>query len=303
MREHLQLVSFIKLLKVTACCVALAGNTAFACDLVTSSMSMDPLIEYNVYAFDEAVESVPVQLHNYGATSCDLILKMVDQADTPAPFLMGNSGLHIAVDLPGNGPSSVGGATNATGESQLTLAAGEDVNLSIDFRAPQNWNVSAGSYTHQLTFQILSTPSRAVLYEGIGQLTLVSLPRAQVNIAGTDGNFDKDTYLDTISFMDPETGDTRQVYLQSRANTANTVTIRSRNNSRMINPERPESAIHYNAYINGQLIDLSAPVSLTGRPQTDLDGVSEPMTIEIAELDNVFAGDYSDLITIDIYAD
>jgi len=278
----------------------MVSGHAAACQLETSGAPTAPRIEYDVYGFDTAIASTNFELRNAGETECILDIVAKDLASFPPPFDFGEAGVLIDVIAPGlQRPQN---SQNIEGIFALTLGPGAARTVQLDFTAQQNISVPAGLYNRDITIGVRSYETSELLEEWITDLSLFSSSQAQVNIAGTSGNFNKDVYADTIDFGEAELGETRRVFVQARSNSYATMTIRSDNNGKMKHSNQADATIGYSAVLDNQTLDLSTPFVLPGLNATDLNGISQPLDLTIDSLNNPYAGQYSDRIVIEIEA-
>jgi hypothetical protein len=213
-----------------------------------------------------------------------------------------------------------------SGAPLVQVQAGD---LRLDFTASQSSLVSstvpftapAGPSAVHLTWRIMPersviTPpgaARAMLTAQINSdalsapiskttiLEVVTPPRAQVNIAGASGRFGAQS-ISVVDFGVLQSGLSRRVFVQVRANTAATLVLSSRNGGVLRNETLPEAApIDYRASLDGQLLPANLTAQFAVAPPRTMDGVSLPFDMTIGTVEGAMAGRYSDVITIDVF--
>ena len=272
---------------------------AAACDLQTERTSFSSTIEYDVYSFDRAGTTLQMRVMNTSSETCRARLALYDSSEQIASLYFAEIGLDVeTIVAPGEGQAS---ASVQSSPILIEIPGDDTTDISIDFFTDQHASIMAGEYALDTKIVVLEADSDAKLIEMPGELKLSVAPRAQINIAGGAGDFGFETFSDIVYFEEPKPGDQRRFFVQSRSNTLTTMTISSENGGKMVSPKIPDHAVHYDFVLDGQDIDLSSPWTVPDRPETDLIGISEEVIVQISE-DNTpfFAGDYQDIITIEV---
>ena len=275
-------------------------SAAQACVLETGGSPSSVLIDYDVYSFQRAISSTSFEVRNDGDVECDLEVVIEDLGDFPPPFNYASAGVSIDVLAPGLQRPQSDQVIN--GIFSVILAPGEQRLVQLDFFTDQNAAIPAGNYSNDITIGIRERTSFDPLEEFVTSLAIVASPRAQINIAGSNGNFDKSNFTDFIDFDEPEVNESRQVFVQVRSNANTIMTIRSDNGGVMKHESSDTSYIRYVTSLDGTQVDLSSEVTLSNFSPTDLNGLSRPLEITIDELNNPLAGRYTDRIVIEIAA-
>lgn len=274
--------------------------TGDPCDFSVDADSFFAVIDYDVFSFERAAATVKLPLTNNGDIPCLITLEVLDLNEAPPPFLLPEAGTSIRVNLPSQ--VSNGQALSLNEPARISLPGRATTETAIDFFTPQQIVVPAGFYEYDLRINVRLQGSPDIIAQLLGEVVLNATPRAQVNIAGADGAFDENNFADRIEFRDPKEGDERQVFIQTRSNALTSLKLTSQNGARMNHVEVDNSYIGYDAFLGGQEIDLSSDVIIGNRPATDLRGVSTPLRIVIADSNLRYAGEYKDLITVEITA-
>lgn len=275
-------------------------GTVWACQVFAGSAPTAPRIEYDVYGFARAIASTDFELTNDGDTDCMLDIIVEDFAHFPPPFEFTRAGVLLDVIAPGlQRPQD---NQNIAGIFALALPIGMTRKVQLDFFTNQTVSIPAGLYEQDITIGIRMNGTGESLEEYITNLSLFSSSQAQINIAGTDGNFDKNTYMDSINFGEPEIGESQRVYVQARSNSLATMTIRSDNGGVMKHNAASNAIIAYSAILDNEILNLSSPHVISGLSATGLTGQSRALDFTIESLNNPYAGQYSDRIIIEIEA-
>lgn len=274
--------------------------SALACQLESTGAPTAPRIDYDVYAFDRAIASTTLELRNDGETDCVLDIVIEDLASFPPPFDFPNAGVSIDVIAPGlQRPQS---SQNIQGIFELILPPAVSEEVKLDFFTDQSVSVPSGLYNKDIEISVRHSGATEQLLSHIINLSLSSTSQAQINIAGADGTFNKNTYMDAIDFGEAEIGESRRVFVQSRSNAMATMTIRSDNGGVMKHSDKDDASIGYKAVFDNQEIDLQSPFVIPNLSSTDLDGSSQALDLTIESLNTPYAGQYSDRIVIEIEA-
>jgi len=272
---------------------------ANACELQSEHTNFNATIDYDVFAFDRAGTSLQLRIRNTGSATCTARLALLNGSGQIAPLNFPEIGLDVEASVSSGMNQHI--STLHSSSALVELPADRTTDLTIDFFTEQYDAISAGDYELDISVVLIDVTSEARLIDLAGSLNVSVEARAQINLAGTAGNFGTDTYSDMIFFEEPEPGDRSRFFVQSRSNAQTTLTIRSQNGGKMTNPNIPENAVHYDFIFEGEEVDLTSPWTISNRLQTDSNGLSEEVIVQISE-DNkpFFAGDYEDIITIEI---
>ncbi len=271
---------------------------AQACNVRLGALSITP-VSYDPFAFAPVSTHAEVALDLEGDDACAVTLRLVDASlahiDTVS---LGQPGAVIFAVK----PSDAGGVSVDPVASTATVSLSHDNRHAVvrwDFTLVQDSVLAPGTYVAPLTVTARPDGASGDLMTK-GALTLTTLPRAQVNIAGASGAFGQ-SRLPLLDFGTLTTGETRRAFVQVRANSPVTVQISSKNHGVMANDDAPTAdPIPYDLRLDGQSVDLSGVARRAVDPPLTVDGVSLPMDITIGNVDGKMAGRYSDVITIDV---
>ncbi len=175
--------------------------------------------------------------------------------------------------------------------------------LSVDVVVPALQFAEAGEATAELEATLLDRAGAPIGSPRRVRVTAVVPPRAQANIAGARGAFGSQPALPFIDFGEMQTGETRNAFLQVRANAAAAITAVSQNGGRLVNDDAPDSpGVPYRLEIDGVAASLESPLTLQRRPPASLDGASYPMRFTLGDVSGAYAGTYRDVVTVDVTA-
>ncbi len=272
----------------------------YACELISESTPTAPSIDYDVYGFGTAIGSTEFDLRNAGDSNCELEILIEDLASFPPPFDFPQAGINVGVTAPSLQRPQDG--NNRSGIFALSLPPSTSKRVQLDFFAEQLVSVPSGTYSQDIIIGVRRAGQNALLENFITNIALTAESRAQVNIAGASGVFDKGSYMDSVDFGEAKVGENRRVFIQTRSNAPATMTIRSENNGKMKHQSSTISNIGYSASLEGQLLDLSRPYVIPNLTETNIEGTSRSLDLTIESLNQAFAGQYTDRIVIEIEA-
>ena len=175
--------------------------------------------------------------------------------------------------------------------------------INLTFAIPTGQYADAGEMDADLKIKLVD----AITSESISDEIIIKLVgrvpmRAQTNFAGTSSGFDNGSTYAKIDFGEIRGVDSRTINFQIRGNSDVDIEMSSENNGKMVNTESPDaSPIYYTVNADGNESDLSVPLEFSRRPAKSLTGSSYPLTVTLDKMDTaVFAGQYQDIISIDV---
>lgn len=190
---------------------------------------------------------------------------------------------------------------------QVVNFAGSDIDsLSLDyiFRIPESIYAEPGQYSLSLDVGVFDFDTS----ESIGSVIELNLDvsvarKLQTNIAGTRGNYDDGSSFSIIDFDSLTTDETRRVFIQVRGNAQARIKISSENKGRLKHVTRDDVYINYSITADGEFSTLESPLIIGRAVAKTLQGSAYPMIVKIGDVGSSYAGDYQDLITIDVSPD
>lgn len=173
----------------------------------------------------------------------------------------------------------------------------------LTFKVPSGQYADAGEMNMDLKIALVdNVTSELISNEKILNLVGRIPLRAQTNFAGTSSGFENGSTYALVDFGEIRGIDSRKINFQIRGNSNVDIEMSSENSGKMLNLAAPDmSPIHYTVNADGHESDLSVPLEFTRRPNRSLAGSSYPLTIKLEEMNTgVFAGEYKDIISIDV---
>ncbi|HUH22578.1 MAG TPA: hypothetical protein VLZ51_00780 [Brevundimonas sp.] len=280
-----------------AASLALATPAA-ACDVVVETPAA-VRIEYNPFAVGASSGPVDVVFHNRSDTACALQLRLVDDVGDPLPEVT------LGGAVVGFRPREASGLLRSDierGAFVLNLAPDSTTRAEMDAVVLHDAVVEAGQHQADLRLLIQSADGEPAPPPVPLRVILQSAPRAQVNIAGASGAFGSGSSVEVIDFGLAATGVTRRAFLQVRANTRSTVSIRSEHHGVMRHLEMEEtgSVVAYQLELDGDPVDLTQVWTRSVDPPRTLAGIDFPLDFTLGTISGQMSGRYEDLVTIDI---
>jgi hypothetical protein len=277
---------------------AFVAGSSRACELAAE----DPaavLIDYNPFVIGQASGPLDILFVNRSGMACDLRLRLVDDVGVP---LQGTSVAGVDVLFVPRESSGVLHRGNDLGLFQLDIAPNDTVRAELDATVVNHMVAEAGEHATNLYLAVTDADGQPLLPRIPVRLILKSTPRAQINIAGSAGTFGSGSTVEVIDFGEAATGLTRRAFLQLRANTEATLTVRSEHHGAMRHIEGGEagSTVPYSVELDGIPVDLAEAWIHRVDPPRTLDGISMPLDFTLGLVAGQMSGKYEDLITIDV---
>lgn len=255
-------------------------------------------IDYDPFVPATAPARMVFRIRNPAGEACEADLAIVD---TPGVAIVRQSvgmtglGLEIRPDA---------GVTRATEPSVFHVAApaGETLEATFDVAVIEDAVVQAGHYLQPLTLE-LRQPGSMVAYDRVPVvIDVTALPRAQMNLSGSRGAFGSGTSVSVVDFGDAETGKARQIYVQTRTNSAARLTFTSANRGRLALQAADAGAavLDYSVDFEGSRLDLSQVATRDVDPPRTYAGQSYDLVLTLGDVRGARAGLYSDELTIEI---
>ena len=268
------------------------------CSLQISQAPPSVRLDYDPFVPATAPARMVFRLHNPSGERCEADLALVD---APGVALVrqdvGQTGLTLEIR-----PDTE--VTRSTVPSVFHVSAGPDQTLEATFDVVviQDAVVQAGLYSQPLTLE-LRQPGSSVAYDRAPvAIDLRALPRAQMNLSGSRGAFGSGASVSVVDFGDAETGKTRQLFVQTRTNSAARLTFKSANAGRLMlqGAGEPEASLAYSVAFDGSRLDLSQVATRDIDPPRTYAGQSYDLTLTLGAVGGARAGLYSDELTIEI---
>lgn len=276
-------------------------SPAAACDAAIIEQPAILQIDYDPFEPARAIGRTSFTIENRSEESCavDIALLGPDRI-ARNEAMVGDSGVRIRFNA-GAGDAAMT-PTATPGIWHIQLAAQKKHRLTLEVMVILDAIAEAGEHHQAFTMELRENGSLSADHGSSPlNLRLISLPRAQMNIAGAAGAFGHGASVSRVDFGELKSHDTRRIFLQMRANTISRLTIESANKGLLTLDKNKETSnpIRYSATLNGEEIDLrQSHQSLFDLPRT-LAGTSLPFDLTIGEVGGHVAGTYSDTLTIE----
>lgn len=271
---------------------------ASECTLQISQTPPSVRIDYDPFVPATAPARMVFRIRNPTGEACEADLAIVD---TPGLAVVRQSvgltglGLEIRPDA---------GVSRATEASlfHVSVPAAETLEATFDVAVIEDAVVQAGHYVQPLTLE-LRQPGSAVAYDRAPiVIDVTALPRAQLNLSGSRGAFGSGTSVSVVDFGDAETGKTRQLFVQTRTNSAARLTFTSANRGKLAlqGGGSETGALDYAVTFEGSRLDLAQVATRDVDPPRTYAGQSYDLVLTLGEVRGARAGLYSDELTIEI---
>lgn len=276
-----------------------AASSAVACDLVVETPEA-ARIEYNPFAVGASSGPLDINFQNRSDTACELRLRLVDDIGDPRPVIdLGGA----AVEFRPREASGLFRRDLEPGVFLLSVAGNATVRAEIDAAVVGNAVVQAGDHEANLRLTVQGPGGEPAAPAVPLHVILRSAPRAQVNVAGSAGAFGSGSSVEVVDFGVAATGLVRRVFVQVRANTESTLSVKSEHHGVMQHLELGEAGtvVAYRLEFDGEPVDLSRVWTHRIDPPRTFEGVSLPLDFTLGSIAGQMSGRYEDLLTIDIW--
>lgn len=279
--------------------------TADPCNATLTQTSAAPSITYDPFDGTPGDTTLNVEIVNASDEPCTVALA-VGQVSGGAERLFTNVAAKLRYLVKQQGAELANDLSSPSGLAVVDGGVGKRQTLSFSIEVPAGQIAPAGTYTDVVQLRAFDLtggrrsqlgPDRAI------QATVVVQPRAQVNIAGASGAFAGRFGVGRIDFGQMEDGAERNAFVQVRATSPVTITLSSQNRGRLLQKVLRDQVlgVPYTLRLDGTPIDLvSGSSSLTRTPPIALEGASYPLSIRLGDVTGRRAGEFQDLITIDV---
>ncbi len=287
---------------LVVCAVGLGAVAGMAqaetCQLRIDGPPPSVQLDYDPFVPATAPSKMTFRLMNPQAEDCAIDLALTERPGEPTVRpMVGDTGLVVELR-----PAGKLGRTSVPGVFTAMVPAGETAEVSFDVVILTDAVVQSGQYAHELTLELRSTGSAVAYEQAPVVLNLIALPRAQMNLSGSRGDFGTGASVSVVDFGRAETGKVRQVFVQTRANNAARLTFTSANRGQLLlvgeNPER--AALDYTVALEDHVLDLSQVATRDIDPPRTYAGQAFELLLTLGKVEGARAGDYSDELTIEI---
>lgn len=289
--ERLALMAFVSSLVLWA-----GGAKAEDCTLKIEGMPPSVRLDYDPFVPATAPARMQFRLSNPGAQACQADLALVDTSrQAMTRFDVGTTGLDIELRPMTGVARSVVPAVFTT-----RVGAGETTEVLFDVAILDDAVVPAGQYSERLMLE-LRQPGSGVAYEQAPVvLDLMSLPRAQMNLSGSRGDFGSGASVSVVDFGKAETGKERQLFVQTRANNPARLTFKSANDGKLKVLGEGAATLDYSVRFDGSVLDLKQMAVRDIDPPRTYAGQAFELLLTLGKVEGAQAGNYNDELTIEI---
>lgn len=268
------------------------------CTLQISQAPPSVRLDYDPFLPATAPSRMSLQLRNPTGEACEADLALVN---VPGVAIVrqsvGMTGLGLEIRP---GPE----VTRSTVPSvfHVSLTPNQTREVTFDVAVIEDAVVQAGHYGQPLTLE-LRQPGSSVAYDSAPvMIDVTALPRAQLNLSGSRGAFGAGTSISVVDFGDADTGKTRQLFVQTRTNSAARLTFTSLNRGHLVLQGGGETgeSLAYSVAFEGDRLDLSQVATRDVDPPRTYAGQSYDLVLKLGEVGGARAGLYSDELTIEI---
>lgn len=268
------------------------------CTLQISQAPPSVRLDYDPFVPATAPARMAFRIHNPGGEHCEADLALVE---TPGVAIVRQAVAQTGLTLEFRPETEV---TRSTVPSVFHVSVAPDQTLepTFDVVVVEDAVVQAGLYSQSLTLE-LRQPGSSVAYDRAPvAIDLRALPRAQMNLSGSRGAFGSGASVSVVDFGDAETGKTRQLFVQTRTNSAARLTFKSANGGRLMLQGAGDTtaSLAYAVVFDGSRLDLSQVATRDIDPPRTYAGQSYDLELTLGTVGGARAGLYSDELTIEI---
>uniref|UniRef100_UPI0035CB0561 hypothetical protein n=1 Tax=uncultured Sphingomonas sp. TaxID=158754 RepID=UPI0035CB0561 len=282
----------------------LGASEARACDAVIISTAPTLVFDYDPFAFAKTVARASFEIDSRETKACEADLVLLDaQHLVVAEKDIDGTGVTVTFTATASDAAAI--ATATPGMWRVRIEPGRRITVSIDGLVAQDAVATAGLHTAELSLELrdVGMPTSRAPPTSL-RLALNAKPRAQMNIAGAAGTFGTGANVSRVDFGTIESNASRRVFLQIRANTRARLTIDSANQGRLLRTTGPadDGGIAYRAQFDDKDIDLSRHWEGVIDPPHSIAGKSFPLDLKLGAVGAHAAGDYNDVLTLELSA-
>jgi hypothetical protein len=257
-------------------------------------------LDYDPFVPANAPSRLAVKIQNPGGEACEADLALTDAPGVAVVRqALGQTGLMLEL-RPGAGLSRA----SQPFVFHVAVPAGETLETDFDVVIVEDAVVQAGLYSQPLTLELRQTGGSVAYDRAPVTIDVTALPRAQMNLSGSRGAFGSGASVSVVDFGEAQTGKTRQLFVQTRTNSAARLTFTSANRGRLrLQSEGDEDAEGYLDYavaFEGGVLDLSQVATRDVDPPRTYAGQSYDLELRLGEVGGARAGRYNDELTIEI---
>ncbi|WP_156460710.1 hypothetical protein [Sphingomonas sp. Leaf339] len=282
----------------------LATGPAAACDVTLVGAGTTIRLDYDAFAFSRTVGRQNFELENRDEDACTIDLVLLNAERLP----VGDAVIpdtDVRVTFSSRAGSAAVATTATPGIWRITMAGNERMTVPLEALVTQDAVPEAGDHALDLMLEVrdIGAPATNTAPAPV-RVQLFAVPRAQMNIAGAAGTFGEGSTVSHIDFGILASDATRSVFLQVRANTTARLTIDSAHRGRLLLKDKPDGdeGFSYQARLRGEEIDLTRHWEQVIEAPRSVAGTSMPLELRLGTIGPHVAGDYEDVLTLEISA-
>lgn len=271
---------------------------AETCQFRIENLPSTVALTYDAFSPSRAPFPLKFQVLNTQDNECQARFALVDSTNsTVSTWVPQNTSLKLEL-RPRTGVTR----SSFPDHFDLNIEGGQSTEVEFDVVVLEEAVVPSGTYNERLFLNLYQSDGTTLMEQVPVNLALVSIPRAQLNISGSRGEFGSGGTVSIVDFGPAETGKARHVYVQARANASSRLSFKSMNKGRLRLLDQAEDgpSLEYKASFDGTPLDLS-DISFRDidLPYT-YSGLAFELNLVLGEVAGARAGTYSDEITIEI---
>ncbi|MBJ6121743.1 hypothetical protein [Sphingomonas mollis] len=284
--------------------LTLAVGRAAACDVTLVAAGATMRLDYDAFAFSRTVGRQNFELENRDKDACTVDLLLLNAERLPVgDAVIPDTDVRVAFS---SRAGSAAVATTATpGIWRITMAGNGRMTVPLEALVTQDAVPEAGDHALDLMLDVrdIGAPATNTAPAPV-RVLLSAVPRAQMNIAGAAGTFGEGSTVSHIDFGILASDATRSVFLQVRANTTARLTIDSAHRGRLLLKDKRDGdeGFPYQARLRGEEIDLTRHWEQVIEAPRSAAGMSIPLELRLGTVGPHVAGDYEDVLTLEISA-
>lgn len=281
---------------VLAVAAALSAAPAAACSARVGAVSATP-ITYDPFTLGDSIATLRVGVDLVEGDRCDTAIVLTDDSGAPLRNLGFGPTRSVTFQTRLRPTGSVRTSTDDA-EALVTLTS-DRPHVDVEWQLQNVGDDVLPPGDYSVPVRVRMRDAADPVGPAIGAVTLRSIARAQINLAGTTGGLAAGSDAATIDLGELRTGGTGRAFLQLRANTAAHLAFTSRNRGRLV-AAAGTGSVPYSLSFDGRPVALAQTDTRTLPPPPTIRGAAYDMTVTIGDVAGAPAGRYSDTVTIDV---
>lgn len=279
------------------CCAA----PALACDPQIRRVDGPVNDSYEPFAPDAATYPLNITIANRGDTVCDLRAVAIGTMSGARRLVGSGSRAQLGYEIYGDQAIRLPNEQAPGFGLPIMLGGRQETVLRLQVRVRPGQVVPSGHYDENVELLLLGTGGD-VREQRRFPLSVRVEARAQVSLAGTAGIFSSGARSAVLDLGELKDNTTNSIFIQLRANEPVRVRLQSQNKGELVHVGQSDQRIPYELAVDGTPIDMAGPVTLRRSPPRSLDGAAYRAIVTVPVVGNRFAGEYRDLVAINVEA-